>query len=111
MNTIGKRIPQSDHDQIYPKNPGEYLLETRYGQLDPPLAGYSRVPLQEIRYKGPKERIFWFIPPIQNGKLEKIKEGRWFFREEPNGVLTVTPIIAVREEWCGLLIKGKWHTI
>jgi Family of unknown function (DUF6527) len=82
----GKRIKLVDHDQIYPRESGEYM--------------------------GPdREHIVWFIPPIENGKLCRIKQGPWLFKEEEDGSLTITPSMNVKDKWHGFLTKGKWINI
>ena len=111
MKIQGVRIPVSDHDQIYPMNPGEYMgPKDEYERFDPPVPNYSKKPLHEIMYKGPKKSYVWFISPVEGMSLCKAKRGPWLFKEEDDGTLTITPSLDCKgaKEWHGFLTKGQW---
>jgi len=98
-----KRIPVVDHEQQFPRSPGEYM--------GPKCKFKTAAYLCIDGGEQPLAREVYFIPPGGKAGLCRVTEGHWTFKEEDDGSLTIRQKLTVSDKWNGFLKKGMWEEI
>jgi hypothetical protein len=113
-----KRIAVVEHDQEYPKNPGEYCGPIEEHELgdgnrtyNGQVTGRYSYGVRQFLGKSLGRYVYFLVPKPGDVSCLRLKEGRWTFKEENDGTLTISPSINVEGKWHGYLKKGIWSDV